>query len=654
MPVVHGSRTNLPVTRGEHLLGAIIGDIVGSVYERHPIKTKDFPFFADHCFFTDDSVCTVAVADILLHDLPPAETLQKWCQRYSGCGYGGYFSRWIYADPPEPYNSYGTGAAMRVSAAAFLNRDDLAAALAAADEVTEITHNHPEGMKGARATTHAIWLAFHGENPADIRQAITFEYGYDLTKTVDEIRPDYFFDMTCQGTVPQAITCALESISYEDAVRNAISLGGDADTLAAIAGAIAEAMHSIPDALKRQAEDRYLTEASDMLEVLHELYAFMTNVVRKQAVIPSTAQHYMIELPAPKVVRRAILELEYPSDGLRVVTATERLAEKFQLSDEQKHAKNSSDLNVFRYDVVAPQFKRLLSEGKLKQSSGPRTPYFLAESDPDLPVVELRETSSQPEWPSVERTALDPDTGEEHQIALPGTDIVKQAFLDFDYPPSGIRIMDIAEALADQFELTEEQREAKGKYGLVWKRHVNIAANSLVSSGQLLSIKHGWISNPDQYSKLSPSGTESSDNQYDVFISHATEDKDEIVRPLVNILTDQGLRVWYDEFELRIGDSLKEKIEEGLANSRYGIVVLSHAFFQKKWPKYELNALVAREMADKPVILPIWHNITEDEIMAYSPGLTDKIALNTSNAPIDEIAQEIAKKVQNARGPLSK
>ena len=255
------------------MLGAIIGDIVGSVYEWKPIKTKDFPFFADNGFFTDDSVCTVAAADILLHDLPPAETMQTWCRRYPGRGYGGNFGRWIHIDPPEPYHSYGNGAAMRVSAAAFLNRDDLAAALAAADKVTEITHNHPEGMKGARATTHAIWLAFQGESPTNVRQVITTEYGYDLTKTVDEIRPDYSFDETCQGTVSQAITCALESVSYEDAVRNAISLGGDADTLAAIAGAIAEAMHGIPDEIKRQTENRYLTDASDMLEVIQEAYA---------------------------------------------------------------------------------------------------------------------------------------------------------------------------------------------------------------------------------------------------------------------------------------------------------------------------------------------------------------------------------------------
>ena len=256
------------------MLGAIIGDIAGSIYERYSIKTKDFPFFGDSCRLTDDSVCTIAVADVLLHDLPPAETMQKWCRRYPGAGYGGNFGMWIYADPPEPYNSYGNGAAMRVSPAAFLNHSNLDAALAASDKVTEITHNHSEGMKGARATTHAIWLAYQGERPENIRQVITTEYGYDLTQTVDEIRPDYSFDVTCQGSVPQAITCALESVSFEDAVRNAISLGGDADTLAAIAGPIAEAMHGISDGLKAQTENLYLTDAPDILAVIQEMYQF--------------------------------------------------------------------------------------------------------------------------------------------------------------------------------------------------------------------------------------------------------------------------------------------------------------------------------------------------------------------------------------------
>ena len=256
------------------MLGAIIGDIAGSIYEATPIKIKNFPFFAGSCRFTDDSVCTVAVADILLHDLSPAETMQAWCRRHPHRGYGGNFGMWIYDDPPEPYGSYGNGAAMRVSPAAFLNRDDLGAALSASDKVTEITHNHIEGMKGARATTHAIYLAFRGERPEDIRQVITSEYGYDLTQTVDEIRPFYFFDVTCQGSVPQAITCALESESFEDAVRNAISLGGDSDTLAAITGPIAEALHGIPDELIERAESIYLIDAPDILDILQEMYRF--------------------------------------------------------------------------------------------------------------------------------------------------------------------------------------------------------------------------------------------------------------------------------------------------------------------------------------------------------------------------------------------
>ena len=254
------------------MLGAIIGDIVGSVYEFDPIKTKNFDILTSRCFFTDDSVCTIAVADILLHDLPPPETMQKWCQRYPNCSYGGMFRQWIFKDTPQPYNSYGNGAAMRVSPAAFLNRDDLNAAITASDKVTEITHNHPEGMKGARATTHVIWLAYQGKEPKEIRNVITAEYDYDLSKTVDDIRPDYYFNETCQKTVPQAITCALESESFEDAVRNTISLGGDSDTLGAIAGPIAEAMHGIPEEFVERTMNDYLAEAQDICKVIEEMY----------------------------------------------------------------------------------------------------------------------------------------------------------------------------------------------------------------------------------------------------------------------------------------------------------------------------------------------------------------------------------------------
>lgn len=254
------------------MIGAIIGDIVGSIYEWHHIKTKKFTFFGDDCDFTDDSVCTAAVADILMREVPPAETLQEWCRRFPGRGYGGYFSGWIDCDQPKPYCSYGNGAAMRVSPAAFFNRDDLDAALADSDKVTAITHNHPEGIKGARATTHAIWLAFQGKNALSIREVITTEYDYDLTRTVDEIRPGYRFNETCQRTVPEAITCALESDSFEDAVRNAVSLGGDADTLAAIAGPIAEALHGIPRYIEEQTKNRFLVNAPEILEVIRKMY----------------------------------------------------------------------------------------------------------------------------------------------------------------------------------------------------------------------------------------------------------------------------------------------------------------------------------------------------------------------------------------------
>ncbi len=255
------------------MIGAIIGDIVGSIYEWERIKTKEFEFFSERCDITDDSVCTAAVGDILLHDRLPASTMQQWCRRYPSAGYGGNFRFWINAPTPRPYSSYGNGAAMRVSPAAFLNRDaDLSVALAAADRVTLITHDHNEGIKGARATVHAIWLAYGGEDVNRIREIIAQVYGYDLSRSVDDIRPGYSFDETCQKTVPEAITCALESESFEDAVRNAVSLGGDSDTLAAIAGSVAEAIHGIPHEIRTFVEGVYLVGYHDIHAVIKEMY----------------------------------------------------------------------------------------------------------------------------------------------------------------------------------------------------------------------------------------------------------------------------------------------------------------------------------------------------------------------------------------------
>lgn len=229
------------------MLGAIIGDVVGSVYEFDNHRSKHFePFFHPESFYTDDTICTVAVADALVHGRHPAQMLKEWGTRYwDNGGWGRSFALWLGSDSLEPYNSYGNGAGMRVSSAAFL-ATSLAEALEYADHVTAVTHNHPEGMKGARATTHAIWLSLHDTPVEAIRSELEQTYDYDLSRTVDQIRPTYRFNESAQGTVPEAIICALSAQSYEDAIRNAISIGGDSDTLAAICGPIAEAQFGLP------------------------------------------------------------------------------------------------------------------------------------------------------------------------------------------------------------------------------------------------------------------------------------------------------------------------------------------------------------------------------------------------------------------------
>ena len=228
----------------------------------------------------------------------------------------------------------------------------------------------------------------------------------------------------------------------------------------------------------------------------------------KKAFNPNTGQYYMIEMPVPETVRQAILELDNLSNGISIKDASVALAERFEFSDEQKNARNSSNLNLFRHNVVSPQFKRLLEADKLEQPGGSRTLYFPVGSSSDSPDSTLRETSPEPGWvssaESAKRTAVNPDTEEEYEVNLPSTFFVKKALLDFDYPASGITIKDIAEVLAEQFALSDEQRKARGKYGLVWKRHVNIAANTLVSSGQLLRLRRGWITNPEQLDVETP------------------------------------------------------------------------------------------------------------------------------------------------------
>ena len=191
-----------------------------------------------------------------------------WCRKYNGMGYGDRFVKWFDLPWQEPYGSFGNGAAMRVSPAAFL-APSIEYARVLASGVTEITHNHAEGMKGALATTDAIWMAFNAASPEEIRRHVETTYGYDLNRTVDEILPTYKFNETCMGTVPEAIVCALEAVDFEDAIRNAISIGGDSDTLAAITGAIAEARFSIPDDICQEALGRM---PDDMRTVILQMY----------------------------------------------------------------------------------------------------------------------------------------------------------------------------------------------------------------------------------------------------------------------------------------------------------------------------------------------------------------------------------------------
>lgn len=237
------------------MIGAIIGDIVGSVYEWNNIKTKDFKLFNSRCFFTDDTVMTLAIAEGLMNGGSAnsfIKAMKKYGRMYPDAGYGGHFCSWLSSGDIHPYNSWGNGSAMRVSPVAWVF-DTLLEVEHYAEVSAAVTHNHPEGIKGAKATAAAIFLARKGKTKNDIKAYIESEYGYDLNRTLDEIRPSYRFNESCQETVPEAIIAFLESIDFEDAIRNAISLGGDSDTLAAITGSIAEAAYNIPEEIVEKA-----------------------------------------------------------------------------------------------------------------------------------------------------------------------------------------------------------------------------------------------------------------------------------------------------------------------------------------------------------------------------------------------------------------
>lgn len=242
------------------MLGAIVGDIVGSRFEFHNLKSKRFDLFHPKCTATDDSVMTLAIASALMRmaekgaDLSAAavQEMRRFGRRYASAGYGGMFVRWLASPDPRPYNSFGNGAAMRVSPVGWLaqNEDEVRSWSAA---VTEVTHNHPEGLRGAEATAMSVFLLRNGCGKGELKRRIEEEYGYDLSFTLDSIRPSYAFDVTCQGSVPPAVVAFLEATGFEDALRNAVSIGGDSDTLAAITGALAHAHYGIPGPITQSA-----------------------------------------------------------------------------------------------------------------------------------------------------------------------------------------------------------------------------------------------------------------------------------------------------------------------------------------------------------------------------------------------------------------
>jgi len=262
-----------PMTSNSNtIIGAVIGDVIGSVFEWNNIKTTDFNLFNPNCDFTDDTVLTIAVADCILNKKGFAKTIWEYGRKYRGRGYGGSFRNWLQEDNLQPYGSFGNGSAMRASAVGFAF-NDIETVMEVAKQSAEVTHNHPEGVKGAQATATAIFLAKQGKSKQEIKDYITQTFDYNLDFTLDEIRPTYKFDVTCQGSVPQAIVAFLESSDFENAIRLAISIGGDSDTIACITGGIASAFYKqIPTEIMDFVVDKLPSEYIEILNKFDEQY----------------------------------------------------------------------------------------------------------------------------------------------------------------------------------------------------------------------------------------------------------------------------------------------------------------------------------------------------------------------------------------------
>ena len=341
------------------IYGAILGDIIGSPFEfDRGDKTKDFKLFSRRSHYTDDSVMTLAVCEALLkvgQDATVKEiedavisSMQSWGRRYPHEGYGGYFRCWLTARHPEPYNSFGNGSAMRVSAAGWLY-DSLEKTRVVAKATANVTHNHPEGIKGAEATASAIFMARNGSSKEEIKKYIENEFHYDLNRTLNEIRPSYHMDETCQKTVPEAIIAFLEAKDFEDAIRNAVSLGGDTDTLGAITGSIAEAYYRIPEWLMTECRKRINRDMRVVLDDFNDALSNQDDFPDSNKMIEDAIDQYYVQNNNDGMLvfmKTLLISIEQGGELVVPYITTHSI-----LSEEQLNSINIGDAFTLNHDV---------------------------------------------------------------------------------------------------------------------------------------------------------------------------------------------------------------------------------------------------------------------------------------------------------------
>lgn len=263
---IYGKNFDMVTENSLVLWGTVCGDVIGSCYERRPVKKTDFELFSEFSCFTDDTVCTVGIADALMRGISFEKSLRYWCNKYPRAGYGGAFRKWLMSESTKPYGSWGNGSAMRVSAVGVYAKSE-EEVLDLAKQSAEITHNSEEGIKGAQATALAIYYALNDKTKEEIKTEIESRFGYNLSRSYADIQSDYAFDVSCQGSVPESVIAFLEGDDYEDVVRKAVALGGDADTMAAIVGGMAAAFYKyIPIAIQKECRCRLPGEIVDVLQ----------------------------------------------------------------------------------------------------------------------------------------------------------------------------------------------------------------------------------------------------------------------------------------------------------------------------------------------------------------------------------------------------